>query len=333
MGGISIGQLWSAGGFKDLRIESWSGTDAQWAALTTVRNATLAAIDPAEYPPWPEEAVRRYYGHPAFALERDARLVWAGAQPVAAAICYPLRSFPDRVPTNFEIYVVPGAQQHGIGARLLAHLAVAAQARGHHALTTTISQFYGGGRDFLRRQGFRPVAQHTHLERPDMADRPAAALPPGFAIRSLAALGGDPDLYRTTVNRLGAYDSGYTLIQPEDMEYLAAGPGWDPAGILFLRAPENRLVGVIRAGQTAPGAGTLHEIRLDPGYRGQGLAQALVAAALQALAAQGVTRTALDADAADSPPYRLALRCGFIATRRWVDFLKPLHDGGMRDEE
>ena len=326
MGGISIGQPWSDGSFKDLRIEGWSGTDAQWAALNGVRNATLTAIDPAEYPPWPEDALRRYYGHPAFALERDARLVWAGAQPVAAAICYPLRSFPDRVPTNFEIYVVPDSQQHGIGARLLAHLEVAARARGHHALTTTISQFYGGGRDFLVRHGFRPVAQHAHLTRQDMAHLPPAHLPPGFAILSLADLGGDPDLYRTTVNRLGAYDSGYNLIQPEDMDYLAAGSGWDEAGVLFLRAPENRLVGVIRAGQTGPGAGTLHEIRLDPGYRGQGLAQALVAAALQVLAAHGVTRTALDTDAADSPPYRLALRCGFAETRRWVDFLKPLHE-------
>jgi GNAT superfamily N-acetyltransferase len=324
MGGISIGQPWGAGGFKDLRIEGWTGAGPQWAALTRVRNATLAAIDPAEYPPWPEDAVRRYYGHPAFALERDARLVWAGAQPVAAAICYPPRHFPDRVPTNFEIYVVPDYQQHGIGARLLAHLEVAAQGRGHHALTTTISQRYGGGRDFLLRHGFRPVAKHAHLERPNMADLPAAPLPPGFAIRSLADLGGDPELYRTTVNRLGAYDSGYTLIQPEDMAYLAAGPGWQEAGVLFLSAPENRLVGVIRASRTGPTTGTLHEIRLDPGYRGQGLAQALVAAALRGLAAQGVAHTALDTGAADSPPYRLALRCGFVETRRWVDFLKSL---------
>src|SRR4051794_2147395 len=122
MTGLSIGQPWGGEQFKDLRITPWTGADAAWAALTAVRNATLQAIDPDEYPRWTEEQVRRYYGHPAFALARDARLVWAGATPVAAAICYPLRSFPDRVHTNFEIYVAPGYQRHSIGARLLAHL-------------------------------------------------------------------------------------------------------------------------------------------------------------------------------------------------------------------
>jgi GNAT superfamily N-acetyltransferase len=321
---MQIGQPWAANERNGLRIEAWTGSDAQWAALTAVRNATLAAIDPDEYPPQDEAEVRRYYGHPAFELARDARLVWVGATPVAAAICYPPRRIPDRVPTNFEILVVPAYQHHGIGARLLAHLAEAARGRGHHALTTTITQHYTAGREFLLRHGFRPIGQHAHLTRPTGAALPVLALPPGFAIADLPALGGDPDLYRITLNRLGAYDSGYDLLQPEDLAYLTGSPAWQPAGVFFLSAPQDRLIGVIRAGPTGPETGTLYEVRLDPGYRGQGLATALVAAALQYLARLGVPRADLDTDAVDSPPTRLALRCGFTETLRRVDFLKPL---------
>ena len=326
MSGMKVGQPWAGGGWKDLRIEAWTGSDAQWAALTAARNATLAAIDPAEYPPQDEAALRAYYGHPAFDLARDARLVWAGATPVGAGICYPPRRFLDRVPTNFEIFVVPGYQQHGIGARLLAHLTEAAQARGHHALTTTISQHYIAGRDFLLHHGFRPIGQRARLTRPTMADLPEAGLPPGVTLVDLPALGGDPELYRLTCNRLGAYDSGYELLQPEDLPPLTSSPGWQPDGVFFLRAPEDRLIGVIRAGQSSPGSGTLYDIRLDPAYRGQGLASALVAAALTTLARRGVTTTMLDTDAVDSPSYRLALRCGFHETLRWVDFLKPIDE-------
>jgi GNAT superfamily N-acetyltransferase len=326
MSGMKVGQPWAGGGWKDLRIEAWTGSDAQWAALTAVCNATLAAIDPAEYPAQDEAALRAYYGHPAFDLARDARLVWAGATPVGAGICYPPRRFLDRVPTNFEIFVVPGYQQHGIGARLLAHLTEAARARGHHALTTTISQHYIAGRDFLLHHGFRPIGQRARLTRPTMADLPEAGLPPGVTLVDLPALGGDPELYRLTCNRLGAYDSGYDLLQPEDLAPLTSGPGWQPDGVFFLRAPEGRLIGVIRAGQSRPGSGTLYDIRLDPAYRGQGLASALVAAALTTLARRGVTTTTLDTDAVDSPSYRLALRCGFHETLRWVDFLKPIDE-------
>lgn len=324
MTGMKVGQPWNGGGWKDLRIEAWTGSPAQWAALTAVRAATLAAINPAGSPPQEEAAVRRYYGHPAFELERDARLVWAGATAVGAAIAYPLRRVPDRVPTNFEIFVVPAYQQHGIGARLLAHLAAAARGRGHHALTTTINQHYTAGRDFLLHHGFRPTGQHAHLTRSVQTALPTLALPPGFRITDLPTLGGDPELYRITLNRLAAYDSGYELLQPEDMDYLTTGSGWDPAGVFFLSSPETRLIGVIRAGPGGPDHGTLYDVRLDPGYRGQGLATALVAAALGYLARQGIAEAALDTDAVDSPPYRLALRCGFTQTLRWVDFLKPL---------
>ena len=317
MSGIAVGRPWPDGEFKDLRIGPYVEDAAHLAALTAVVNATRGTD-------WSPAQVAEFYGHPAFQLERDARLVWRGPTPVAAAICYPTIHLHDRAPGNFEIFVVPAARGHGLGSRLLAHLEQAAAARGHHVLETTIDQQDAPGRGFLLAHGFAVVGQAAHLERADLADLPAADLPPGFALASLA---GDPapgDRYRELANRLGAYDPGYDLIEPEEVEALQARPDWEPAGIFVLRDPEGREVGVIRAAGAGAGAGYLHEIRLDPAYRGRSLGTALVGTALAYLAAHGVGTVALDTDGPDTPAYRLAVRCGFVERHRWQQLLKPL---------
>ncbi|MGI8588660.1 MAG: GNAT family N-acetyltransferase [Chloroflexia bacterium] len=309
--------------FKNLRIESYTNNEADLRALTAVVNATRGTD-------WSEARVAEFYGHPAFELERDARLVWAGDTPVAAAICYPTIHFHDRTPGNFEIFVVPDARGHGLGGRLLAHLEQAAWARGHHVLETTVDQHDEPGRRFLLAHGFKIVGQAMRLVRPAGAPMPPVALPPGFDIWSLDDEPDAPEIYRDLCNRLGAYDSGYSLIEPEEMEATARQPAWEPAGIFVLEDPVGRDVGVISASGAGSASGYLHEIRLDPAYRGRGLGTALVGTALGYLAAGGVDEVALDTEAADSPPYRLAARCGFVEQHRWQQFLKPLPVGSRR---
>src|SRR6476469_8091273 len=210
MTGISVGRPWDGGGFKDLRIAPYAADGADLAALTQVVNATRGTD-------WSAERVAAFYGHPAFELERDARLVWAGARPIAAAICYPTIHLRNRRPGNFEIFVVPEARGHGLGGRLLAHLEQAARGRGHHVLETTIDQQDAPGRSFLLAHGFRIVGQTAHLARPSLDALPAVELPPGFAITSLGDGPDAADAYRDLANRLGAYDAGFELIEPEDM--------------------------------------------------------------------------------------------------------------------
>ncbi|HUS16503.1 MAG TPA: GNAT family N-acetyltransferase [Chloroflexia bacterium] len=317
MTGITVGRPWGEGGFKDLRIEPYQETAADQEALTAVVNATRGTG-------WSVDQVARFYGHPAFELERDARLVWTGETPVAAAICYPTIHLHDRAPGNFEIFVVPPARGRGLGSRLLAHLEAAARGRGHHVLETTVDQQDAPGRQFLLTHGFSIVGQAAHLERADLADLPAVGLPPGFAISSLEDDPHAGEHYRALCNRLGAYDAGYNLIEPEELDALIAEATWDPAGIFVLEDPVGREVGVIRASGAAGGAGTLHEIRLDPTYRGRSLGTALVGEALGFLAAQSVRAVALDTAGPDAPAYRLAARCGFVERHRWQQFLKPL---------
>src|SRR4051794_1965336 len=100
MTGINIGQPWDAAGWKDLRLTGYrEDAPEDLAALTTVVNAVRGTD-------WSAERVARFYGHSAFDLGRDARLVWLGARPVGAAICYPTLHLHDRLPGNFELFVV-----------------------------------------------------------------------------------------------------------------------------------------------------------------------------------------------------------------------------------
>src|SRR4051812_12205045 len=199
MAGITVGKPWPEGEFKSLRIAPYVDDPEHLDALTAVVNLTRGDD-------WSADEVARYYGHPAFELERDARLAWLSSTPVAAAICYPMIHLHDRPPGNFEIFVVPAARGHGLGSRLLAHLEEAARARGHHVLETTIDHNDDLGRRFLLAHGFRVIGQSAHLLRPTMEDLPATDLPPGFAISPLDDVFDAAYYYQDLANRLGAYD-------------------------------------------------------------------------------------------------------------------------------
>ncbi len=314
---MQIGQPCANSGFKDLRITGYTDDAAHRVALATVVNAVRGSG-------WSVDRVTAFYGHPAFDLARDARLVWQGAQPIAAAICYPTIHLHDHAPGNFELFVVPPARGHALGSRLLAHLEQAAQARGHRVLETTVDAHDAPGHRFLLAHGFAIVGQSAHLTRSDLADLPAPTLPPGYTLLPLSSGPEAADRYRDLANRLGAYDADYHLIEPEEMAATAARPEWEPAGIFVLTDPTGREIGVLRASGAGHPRGYLHEIRLDPAQRGQGLGTALVGAGLAYLAAGGAQGVDLDTDGPDSPPYRLALRCGFSAAHRWQQFLKRL---------
>jgi RimJ/RimL family protein N-acetyltransferase len=152
------------------------------------------------------------------------------------------------------------------------------------------------------------------------------ALPDGYSIRSLAELGESPELYADTANRLGSYDSSYSLIRPEELQSTVEGKSWEPDGVLFSFAPAGRVVGVIRASGARSGRGYLHEIRLEPASRGIGLGRAMLSLALRYLAERGVQSAELDTSGEQEAAHNLALRAGFRVTRHWLHFLKRLDD-------
>ncbi len=311
----------------ELSLRPFEASQADYEALAAIRNATLQATTlPEDYRPMSADEMRQYYYRADFDLATNAWLMFHREEPVAAAVVYPTVIFTDRPPGNFDMYVVPAYWRHGLGSRLLAHLEQAALERGHRVLETTVAAEDQQSKGFLSRKGFQVVSHALHLVRPNTDDLPPVQLAEGYSLRSLADLNESPEFYMDAANRLGSYDSNYTLVRPEELERTAASPVWDPAGILFLLDPRERIVGVIRASGAASeqGRGYLHEIRLEPSSRGKGLGTAMVAAALHYLAERGVSRVELDTAGENTAAQALALRSGFTLARHWLHFLKPL---------
>ncbi len=326
MPNIRIGEKWNVDPTK-LLLRPYDGTAQDLAALTHVRNETLRATTlPDDFSEVSPEEMDCYYSLGDFTLVSNAWLMLHDANPVAAAIVYPMAAFHDRPPGNFHLYVAPQLWGHGIGSRLLAHLEQAALARGYPALETTVAREDGQSCDFLKSHGFQAVGYSVHLARSGLEGIPVAQLPDGFSIKSLAELGESAQFYRDTANRLGSYDPNYSLISAEEIGQLVETGKWDPTGSFFVLDPDERVVGVIRASMSDESKGYLNEIRLEPASRGKGLGMAMVASALDYLAASEVTRVELDTASENAAARNLALRAGFEESRHWLHFLKQLRN-------
>ncbi|HUP28401.1 MAG TPA: GNAT family N-acetyltransferase [Chloroflexia bacterium] len=322
---IHVGQRWEQDP-TELLIRSFSQPEADLAALARVRNETLRALEkPEEFEEVDALSLDRFYNRPGFNLEGNSWLVFLRDEPVAAAVIYPRAFFNERPPGNFDLYVAPSVARHGLGSRLLAHVEQAAWERGHRTLETTIASEDSASTAFLSGRGFNIVAKSAHMAFDGPLQAPEVpTLPPGFEIKSLEDLQEPPELYVETTNRLAAYDLNYSLVTPEQVDYLVTAGTWEPEGVLFLMAPHERIAGIIRASGAHTRQGSLHEIRLEPALRGSGLGAALLASALRYLAVAGVTRIELDTNGENTAAHNLALKAGFRVTRHWLHFLKPL---------
>jgi GNAT superfamily N-acetyltransferase len=326
--GIHIGKQWQDNP-RELLLRPFDGSPEDYTALAAVRNDTLRAVSlPEDFAEADGEDMARFYNRSGFSLLDNCWLMFLAGEPVAAAVLFPRVIFHDRPPGNFDMYVAPRYWRHGLGSRLLAHLEQAAMGRGYPVLETTIAKEDAQSTAFLSRHGFAVVGQYMHLTRYDMDGLSPVTLPDGYAIRSLAELGETPELYADTANRFGSYDSGYSLIRPEDLQSTVEGERWEPDGVLFSFDLAGRIVGVIRASGSRSRRGYLHEIRLEPASRGIGLGRAMLSAALHYLAAKGVQSADLDTSGEQAAAHGLALRAGFQVTRHWLQFLKRLHSDG-----
>ncbi len=324
MAHLRIGERWENDP-TTLLLRPFDGTAKDLASLAEVRNETLRATTLLDdYQEATPDDIAHFYRRGDFSLMDNAWLMFQEKRPVAAAIVYPMAAFHDRPPGNFHLYVVPPLWGHSLGSRLLAHLEQAAIARGHPVLETTVAREDEPSVRFLTGHNFGIVGHSLHLSRAEMSDLAQPELSEGFMIKSLAQLEEPPSLYIETANRLGSYDPNYSLITSEELDGLMAAGKWDAAGAFFLFDPYQRIIGVIRASQTAPAKGYLHEIRLEPTSRGRGLGTAMVARALGYLANRKVERVEIDTASENSAARNLALRAGFKETRHWLHFLKQL---------
>jgi len=317
-----------------IEIRPYQGTDSDLAAVTHIRNETLQATTLSEdYVSFTQAAMKAYYGQSGLSLDGNAWLLFQDGEAVGATILFPASTFRDAQPGNFHLYVVPALWRKGLGSILLDHLEYQALARSYPVLETTIAAEDSRSAHFLAERGFVVVGHSHHLARDIDETSLATPLPVGYEIRSLDDLGAGPEMYVETNNRLAAYDTGYSLIDGQNLLSLEERGIFQTASVFLLFDPSGRVVGLIRA-SLRPGTqrAYLNEVRLEPASRGKGLGSTLVATALNYLRGQGANRVELDTTGENIAAYNLAARSGFVEVRHWLHFLKRLQTSPAAQE-
>lgn len=176
--------------------------------------------------------------------------------------------------------VHPSVRGQGIGDALLERAAARARALG----ATTVGAYAGSGNAaadaFLRRRDFLPVATNTLLRASTEPPLPHPIFPLGYTLRSYAD-DPDPARFLRAVNRCYEGQWGHHTVTPEFAATWMAQ--LDPAGILFLLAPEDDIVGIVRAERYGEPVGYIDAPGVALQHRERGLYVPLLLAAVRRL--------------------------------------------------
>ena len=172
-----------------------------------------------------------------------------------------------------------------------------------------------GRRDILRLERALPLAPADTGGGPAVAVavrplRPGTADEAAWVATNNRAFAGHPDQGRETLASLHR-----AMAEPwfaaDDLLVLDGVPPVDAGG----RLDGFCWVRVHPATATAPAAGEIYVIGVDPDSGGRGLGRALVTAGLEHMTARGLTRALLYVDADNAPARRLYDRLGFTTAR------------------
>jgi GNAT superfamily N-acetyltransferase len=84
-----------------------------------------------------------------------------------------------------------------------------------------------------------------------------------------------------------------------------------PHGAFWVAVDDGRIVGSVGVDRRGAGSAELHRLYLEPGQRGRGLGEALVARVVEWCRAESITRLELWSDTRFEHAHRLYLRLGF----------------------
>ena len=120
-----------------------------------------------------------------------------------------------------------------------------------------------------------------------------------------------------------------------EMAQLAATPASSRGAVLVAARADGTLGGFAEVsvrhdhveGTASPPVAYLEGWYVEPGLRGGGVGQRLLAAVEQWAAARGFRELASDAELANQPAIETHLRCGFQEVGRNVQFVKPVAAG------
>lgn len=144
-----------------------------YAGLNTLHNRLRAEKLPDDPPVSRHEMIARWRNMPPMITIRT----WAareerGAEPVAWAVVYLAETESNRHVAQFQVEVAPTHRRQGLGSRLLALVAGAAEEAGRSLLVTESNSRVPAGAAFLQHFGARPgLAAHTNQLDLSLLDR------------------------------------------------------------------------------------------------------------------------------------------------------------------
>ena len=194
-----------------------------------------------------------------------------------------------------------------------------------------INRYPGASGAALAQAGFTTTRFAASLVRPNLDDIPDYSLPAGVEMRPVEphhlhqiwathheAFRGQPDFVETDESEFESFLAD--PLRDETLWKIAwAGDGPDAQVVgqvkSYINAAENRLAGRLR--------GYTEHISTTLGWRGKGIARALIVASLHELKARGMTEAALGADTDNPQAFDLYRMLGFEVIAYQAQYDKP----------
>lgn len=318
-----------------LQLRRFAG-DADFPAMAEVANAVFAA-DNMGWVRTPDHIRRDYAGFTDFDPARDIVMAELGGR-LAGYVRTTHWIDEERILAQGQIgFVHPALRRRGIGGALLRWVEQrqreVAQAKGgvasvHHVYVT---QGEVSRTALLRGAGYAPARYFLAMERPDLDNIPAFALPDGFDVRPV-----QPDHLRAIFDAHMEALRGHWGVappKPGDFERWTTLPTFQPhLWQVAWHTATNQVAGQVKPFINEEQNATQNRLRGETEFisvgvpwRRRGLARALVVRALHAQRAAGMNESVLGVDADNAhDAARLYEACGFQVTKRNAVFRKPV---------
>ncbi len=230
---------------------------------------------------------------PATDLDRDTRLIFSGSD--LACIAQGMWDPDEGGPLDGMIRVHPEHTGQGLGSWSLAWAESLASQRGSAGVRMMAVDIDAPAHALLSSRGYVRVRSFWTMGKELTRDEEAGPTPAGVTIRAFET-GRDERTLHEVHESSFADHWGFRPVPYETFAGQMYEPGdWDPA-LAFLAEVDGRTVGHI-VGLSFEGHGFIGVIGVIPGYRGRGIAKALLRRAFSGLAARGLPEVRLGVDA------------------------------------
>jgi mycothiol synthase len=249
------------------------------------------------------------WNDPATDLALDSRGVFDGEELVAVAEVH-------RGGRRAEVAVVPDRRGCGIGSWLAAWTERRAAALGAERVGQAVPHGSAPHR-FLVDRGYEVAWTSWVLVLPDGAAVPDRGLPTGYRLATADAAT-HRDAYHVVEDAFGEWDGREHVAYEGWASHVVERPGFEPWMLRLVVHDADGVVGVCFTRVDEEGTGFVGQLAVQPGHRGRGLAQVLLADGFAGARDHGAVRSELTTDSRTGA-LDLYLKVGMRVTSTWLN--------------